>query len=84
MSDQKFRRGQKFRLTPGPKEKRRILPESTPALQIRGHLWCVHGVVKSEISQVRNFAWHRSQNFVKTEPEPESLFNFSRSLVSVR
>ena len=32
---------QKF-LTPHqtPKEKRRILPESTPALRIRGHLWC--------------------------------------------
>ena len=25
---------------PGPKEKCRILPESTPALQIRYHLWC--------------------------------------------
>ena len=24
---------------PGPKEKRRIQPESTPELQIRGHLW---------------------------------------------
>ena len=26
-------------LTPGPKEKRRILPESTPAIRIRSHLW---------------------------------------------
>jgi len=29
---------QKFRLTPSPKEKRRILPESTPAFRIRSHL----------------------------------------------
>jgi len=39
-----FRTGQKFRrgrLTPGPTEKNRILPESTPALQIDGHLWTV-------------------------------------------
>jgi len=26
-------------LTPGPKEKRRILPELTPALRIWSHLW---------------------------------------------
>ena len=26
-------------LTPGPKEKRRILPESTPVIRIRPHLW---------------------------------------------
>jgi len=26
-------------LTPGPKEKRRILPESTPVIRIRSHLW---------------------------------------------
>jgi len=30
-------------------EKRRILPESTPPIRIRGHLCCAHGV-KSEIS----------------------------------
>jgi len=32
---QKFRRGQKFRLTPGPKGKRRSQPELTPALRFR-------------------------------------------------
>jgi len=31
--------GQKFRLTPGPREKRRILPESTSAPQMHGHLF---------------------------------------------
>jgi len=34
---------------PGPKEKRTIVPQSTPALRIRSHLWCALGV-KSEIS----------------------------------
>jgi len=29
---------QKFRLTTGRKEKRRILPESTPSLRIRSHI----------------------------------------------
>ena len=27
---------------PDPKGKRRLLPESTPALRIRGHRWCMH------------------------------------------
>jgi len=27
-------------LVPGPKEKHRFLPESTPAFRIHGHLWC--------------------------------------------
>jgi len=35
---------QKFRLTPGPKEKRRILPESTPVLRVRSLLWLFPGV----------------------------------------
>jgi len=43
-------------LDPGRKEKCRILPESTPALRFRYHLWYNPGV--SEISDLRNFWLH--------------------------
>jgi len=34
---------QNWKVTPDPKEKRRILPESSPALRIRDHLWSITG-----------------------------------------
>ena len=36
-------------LTPSQKEKRRILPESTPSLWIRGHLWPEHVVTSAVV-----------------------------------
>ena len=48
---------------PGPKKKRRILPESTPVFRIRSHLWSKY---KPEMSGVWNFS-------VRVQPWSEKI-----------
>jgi len=36
-------------LTPGPKEKRRILSESTPVIRIQLHLWCIYDIKSGQL-----------------------------------
>jgi len=36
----------------GPKEKRRILPESTPVIRIRAHLWYQHMIIAAGLTLV--------------------------------
>jgi len=43
-------------LTPGPKEKRRILPESTPVIQIWSHLWYRGRSLVWEVTVVDTYA----------------------------
>jgi len=60
---------------PGPKEKRRILPESTPVIRIRPHLWCTGaGVSEWTPAGVLTIFENRSGprvDFFKEGPEPE-------------
>jgi len=53
---------------PDPKEKRRILPESTPALRIRGHLCWAYEFFQP-------FSWIEVTSVLKIcKPKPTSLF----------
>ena len=50
-------------LTPGPKGKRRILPQSTPASRIRSHPWSV--IARSKFNLHRSAEWPLRSGFVE-------------------
>jgi len=67
-------------LTPGPTEKRRILQDSTPAFQIRYHLW--PRVDSSRILYCFLNLDLERKVFEKTDPNPESLVIFGSSVAA--